>query len=124
MSYLAYSNKTLVQNWYEDRLAPSQPSKQYPSELVTRQKEESISCLTAAGVPKPLSIWRRQQKWDTTGVVPDDGFREMYTIHKTEMPDPGQTREEVSRPPGHLDEAGRPQAVLQKANITSLTHVE
>ena len=124
MSYRSYNNKTLVQNWYEDRLAPSQVSKLYPSEMVTREKEESISCLTAAGIPKALNIWKRQQKWNTTGVVPDDGFREMYTINKTEIPDPQDVKKQVSKVPQHLDASGATHLSIQKGNITSLTHVE
>jgi hypothetical protein len=124
MSYRAYNNKTLVQNWYEDRLAPPQVSKLYPSEMTVREKEDSISCLTSAGVPKALNALKRQQKWNTAGVIPDDGFREMYTVNKTEIPDPQKTKEEVSKPPGLYDSMGKTQQTMQKSNIISLTHVE
>jgi hypothetical protein len=36
----------------------------------------------------PLGRMNRVYKWDTNGVVPDDGFREMYSINKTEMLNP------------------------------------
>ncbi|OMJ72777.1 hypothetical protein SteCoe_28695 [Stentor coeruleus] len=124
MSYRAYNNKTLVQNWYEDRLAPPQVSKLYPSEMTVREKEDSISCLTSAGVPKALNTLKRQQKWNTAGVIPDDGFREMYTVNKTEIPDPQKTKEEVSKPPVLYDINGKTQQTMQKSNIISLTHIE
>ena len=124
MSYRSYKNKTLIQNWYEDRLAPAQVSKLYPNEMAAREKEESISCLTAAGVPKALNIWKRQQKWNTVGIVPDDGFREMYTINKTEILNPQDTRNQISKLPSHLDSSGNTQLSIQKNNITHLTHVE
>lgn len=124
MSYRPYTNKTLIQNWYEDRLAPAQVSKLYPNELIAREKEDSISCLTAAGVPKPLGVLKRQQKWNTAGVVPDDGFREMYTIKTVEMPNPIDTKNEFQKPPSHLDSEGATHLTIQKSNITSLTHVK
>jgi hypothetical protein len=124
MSYRSYTNKTLIQNWYEDRHAPAQPSKLYPTETAARAKEEAISCLTAAGVPKALNVLKRQQKWNTAGVIPDDGYRDMYTINKTEIPDPKKTKQEISKPPGHMDREGNTYQSLQKQNITHLTHTE
>lgn len=124
MSYRSYTNKTLIQNWYEDRYAPAQPSKLYPDETAARPKEEAISCLTAAGVPKALNVLKRQQKWNTAGVIPDDGYREMYTINKTEISDPIKTKTEASKPPNHMDEKGNTHMPIQKQNITQLTHVE
>jgi hypothetical protein len=124
MTYRSYKNKTLVQNWYEDRLAPDQPSKLYPTETQAREKEDSISCLTSAGVPKALNVLKRQQKWDTTGVIPDDGFREMYTTQKTELLDPEETKNKYQKPPGHLDSEGLAYNTVQKSNFTTLTHTE
>lgn len=124
MSYRSYNNKTLVQNWYEDRMAPAQVSLLYPSEMVVRVKENSISCLTSAGVPKALNTLKRQQKWNTAGVIPDDGFREMYTVNKTEILDPQKTKEEVSKAPLLYDSLGKTQSIVQKNNIASLIHVE
>lgn len=124
MTYRSYTNKTLIQNWYEDRHAPPQASQLYPLETAARCKEESISCLTSAGVPKALNVLKRQQKWNTAGVIPDDGFRDMYTTNQTEISNPVKTKQDLSKPPSHLNECGQTCQSLQKQNITNLTDTE
>lgn len=124
MSYRSYNNKTLNNNWFEDRFAPAQESQKYPEERIIREKEDAISCLGAAGIPKPLSTWGYVKKWNTTGVIPDDGFREMYTISKTEMPDPAKIKEKLQKPPAIYEQNGAIKSVINKNTISNLTHNE
>jgi hypothetical protein len=125
MSDAGYTHKTLVGNWYEESLAPVQESKKYPDERINRGHEDAISTLTASGIPKPLGCINRMKKWNTSGVIPDDGFRDMYTIHRTEIPDPYRKKAELQKPPPHLEQAtGESKTIINKDNIARLTHVQ
>lgn len=125
MSDAGYNHKTLVGNWYEEKLAPVQESKKYPEERVNRGHEDAISTLTASGIPKPLGSINRLKKWNTSGVIPDDGFRDMYTIQRTEIPDPYKRKTELQKPPPHLEPTtGESKTIINKDNIARLTHVQ
>jgi hypothetical protein len=43
-----------------------------------REKETDINCLTSSGLPKPLGCIHRLPKHDTAGIIPDDGFVNIY----------------------------------------------
>jgi hypothetical protein len=83
-----FSNKTLNENWMEDRLKIQQAHEADPSKKVIRPKEVDLNCLTSTGLAKPLGRIDRKPKQETFGLVPDDGFRELKTIKNTEMPNP------------------------------------
>lgn len=125
MALRTFSNKTLNGNWYEDRWAPPQPSQLYPQDRSKREHEAAISTLSASGLPQPLEVINRIPKWNTTGVIPDDGYREDYTINKTEIPNPTAVRKVLQKRPGLVDQkTGATQPVLTQQNITQLTHVK
>lgn len=87
-----YSRGVLNDNWYEDRLAPDQPLRTRPDEKQMRQVEPDINCLNANGVPAPLKRIKRNHKWDTRDVIPNDGYKELKTINKTEIQHPEKSR--------------------------------
>jgi len=121
----SYKNKTLVGNWYEDRFAPQQlPINEYGVRK-QRESEPAISCLGSAGVPKPLGAIRRQPKWDTSGVIPNDGFNEVHTMTKTQIVNPEKVKATLQKRPSHVDQGtGQFKRVINKDNIAALTHVQ
>ncbi len=125
MALRSFSNKTLNGNWYEDRWAPPQASQMYPQDRSLRPHEEAISTLSASGLPQPLEVIKRLPKWNTTGVIPDDGYREDYTVNKTEIPNPAAVREVLHKRPALVDQAtGATKPLLAQQNFTELTHVK
>lgn len=125
MAFATYSNKTLEKNWYEDRWAPQQDVQKYPHERVLRQHEEALSSLHAIGIAKPLGCIKRMKKWNTAGVVPDDGFREAYTIQRSEFPDPRSVSAVINKRPANLDQtSGNTKKIINADNIAALTLVE
>jgi len=125
MAFATYSNKTLEKNWYEDRWAPQQDVQKYPHERVLREHEDAISSLHATGIAKPLGCIKRMKKWNTAGVVPDDGFREAYTIQRTEFPDPRAVSAVINKRPPNLDQtSGATKKVINAENIAALTLVD
>lgn len=87
-----YSTGVLNYNWYEDRIAPEQPLRTKPDEKFMRSVEPDINCLTANGIPAPLKRIKRNHKWNTKDVIPNDGYKEMQTINKTEIGHPSKHR--------------------------------
>jgi hypothetical protein len=87
-----YSRGVLNDNWYEDRHAPDQPLKSKPEEKFMRNVEPDINCLNANGVPAPLKRIKRNHKWNTMDVIPNDGYNETKTINKTEIQNPEKSR--------------------------------
>lgn len=87
-----YSKGVLNNNWYEDRNAPEQPLQSKPDEKFMREIEPDINCLNANGVPAPLKRIKRNHKWDTKDVIPNDGYKELKTINKTELQNPEKSR--------------------------------
>lgn len=76
-----FSNKTLNENWYEERLAIEQTYQKKPDLKIKRAKESDINCLTSSGLPAPLGTFHRKPKQETFGLIPDDGFRELKTTN-------------------------------------------
>lgn len=87
-----YTRGNLNDNWYEDRLAPEQPLRTKPDEKSMRTVEPDISLLNANGVPAPLKRIKRNHKWDTRDVIPNDGYKELNTINRTELSNPEKKR--------------------------------
>lgn len=87
-----YSRGVLNDNWYEDRLAPDQLLRTKPEEKFMRTVEPDINCLSATGIPAPLKRIKRNHKWDTKDVIPNDGYQELKTINKTELQHPDKSR--------------------------------
>jgi len=87
-----YSKGVLNDNWYEERKAPEQMLKTKPEEKFMRTVEPDINCLTANGIPAPLKRIKRNHKWDTKDVIPNDGYNELKTIAKTEIQHPDKNR--------------------------------
>ncbi len=44
--------------------------------------------MSSTGIPAALGAYNRRPKQETTGNIPDDGFRELKTKNATEMQDP------------------------------------
>jgi hypothetical protein len=87
-----YSKGILNDNWYEQRDAPDQPLQSKPDEKFMRHSEPDINCLNANGVPAPLKRIKRNHKWNTNDVIPNDGYKELQTINKTELMNPEKLR--------------------------------
>lgn len=87
-----YSRGVLNDNWYEDREAPDQPLRTKPEEKHMREVEPDINCLNANGVPAPLKRIKRNHPWNTRDVIPNDGYKELQTINKTEIQHPNKLR--------------------------------
>ena len=89
-----FSTGTLNDNWYEQRIAPAQPLQTKPEEKSMRKVEPDISLLNANGVPAPLKRIKRNHPWNTKDIIPDDGYKEMQTINKTELKHPDKVKVE------------------------------
>ena len=89
---IKYSQGVLNDNWYEDRLAPDQPLRSKPEEKMMRNVEPDINWLNANGVPAPLKRIKRNHKWNTKDVIPNDGYKELRTINKTEIIHPDKVK--------------------------------
>jgi len=72
-----FSNTTLNDNWYENRLLKPQVHQTKPDIRIKRVKEADLNCLTSSGLPAPLNCYNRKPKQDTSGLICDDGFREL-----------------------------------------------
>ena len=108
-----YDKKTLIGNWYEERWAPEQQAVKYRDERIKREKENSISFLGQTGNLVMPSV-KRVHKWDTSGIISDDGYRELNTTNKTEIQHPSQ-----HNPPNR-----KPKLLLSSKNIDKLTRYE
>jgi len=75
-------------NWYENRQAIPQVHQLKPDLKIKREKEPDLNCLSSSGLPAPLGAIKRKPKQETTGLIPDDGFRELKTINQTHTVDP------------------------------------
>jgi hypothetical protein len=109
-----YSRGVLNDNWYEDNKAPEQPLRSKPGEKFMRTVEPDINCLTSNGIPAPLKRIKRNHKWDTSDVIPNDGYKEMQTINKTEICNPAKNR---------IQEAPKLR-MINKYNIAELSLVD
>lgn len=95
MALQGFSKKTLNGNWYEQRLAIEQTYQRKPDMKLKREKEPDINCLSSSGLPAPLGSIYRKPKQETTGLIPDDGFRELKTTAQQEIQKPAvHTRKE------------------------------
>ena len=69
-------------NWYEERWAPNQPFREQfgtgeVKKIKIKQKrkyESDIALATNKGELKALNRINRNPKWDTNGVIPNDGY--------------------------------------------------
>lgn len=64
-----FSNVTLNDNWYENRLLTKQPYQIHPDKKVKRIKEADLNCLTSSGLPAPLGVYHRKPKQETAHLV-------------------------------------------------------
>ena len=114
-----YKAATLHGNWNEQRYAPDQPQAKYNEERFKREPDLAITCLTSSGIPMPLPRRNRVYKWDSKDLIPDDGFREMYTINKTEIQHPERV---IRRNPSPNSTCGP--KMINKRNLSLLTSIE
>ena len=87
-----YSKGVLNDNWYEQRIAPEQLLQTKPEIKTMRKVEADINMLNANGVPAPLKRIKRNHPWDTKDVIPNDGYKELNTINKTELAHPDKVK--------------------------------
>jgi len=80
-----YTKTAMMGNWYEERLAVDQPSKEQTDFRSLREEEDAISYVTNTNLLKPLGRVGRSHPWNTSAVIADDGFREYRTVNKTMM---------------------------------------
>jgi len=81
-----YTKTALMGNWYEERLAVTQPYREEMDARNVREEEDAISYTTATNQLKPLGRLGRVNPWNTASViVVDDGFKEYRTINNTMM---------------------------------------
>lgn len=83
---MRYSSKTLQGNWFESRFSPSQPCYDTPEDRDRRRGDSALVWLGSNGLPKPLNSINRFKKWNTAGVVPNDGFPPAYATTKDATP--------------------------------------
>ena len=80
-----YTKTAMMGNWYEERLAVSQPSRDNKDFRSLREEEDAISYVTNTNLLKPLGRVGRTHPWNTSAVTADDGFKEYRTMNKTMM---------------------------------------
>jgi hypothetical protein len=80
-----YNRTALMGNWYEERLAVTQPFRDEKDFRSTREEEDAISYITNTNLLKPLGRVSRTHPWNTSSVMADDGFKEYKTVNKTMM---------------------------------------
>eukprot|EP00357_Protocruzia_adherens_P007570 CAMPEP_0114988900 /NCGR_PEP_ID=MMETSP0216-20121206/9881_1 /TAXON_ID=223996 /ORGANISM="Protocruzia adherens, Strain Boccale" /LENGTH=284 /DNA_ID=CAMNT_0002351783 /DNA_START=35 /DNA_END=889 /DNA_ORIENTATION=+ len=114
MATNGYQSKTLVGNWYEQRLDVAQPFKEYPEEKKVRENEAgSITCLNANGLPMNLGRIKRHNAWNTKAVIADDGYRDLDTVARSEIPDPSKNTS--------YNPARKTKLMINKDNIAELS---
>jgi len=64
-----FSNVTLNDNWYENRLLTKQPYQEEPGMKLKRPKENDLNCLTSSGLPAPLGVYHRKPKQVTAQLI-------------------------------------------------------
>lgn len=109
-----FSSGVLNDNWYEQRIAPEQKLQTKPDEKLMRNVEPDINMLGANGVPAPLKRIKRNHPWDTKDIIPNDGFKEMKSINKTELVHPDKVK---------VDEKKKLR-MINKYNIAELSLVD
>jgi len=82
MSCDGYTKTALMGNWYEERLALSQPARDDKDFRSLRQKEAEVSYISG-GTLHALERTKRAHPWNTTAVIVDDGYKEWRTTHRT-----------------------------------------
>eukprot|EP01016_Furgasonia_blochmanni_P004704 TRINITY_DN11816_c0_g1_i1.p1 TRINITY_DN11816_c0_g1~~TRINITY_DN11816_c0_g1_i1.p1 ORF type:complete len:350 (-),score=30.12 TRINITY_DN11816_c0_g1_i1:166-1215(-) len=83
MSCEGFSKKTLMGNWYEERLAVDQPVREQPESRQTRGEEEAISYIANNSKVLPLGRIKRNLPWNSKGVMPEDGQKEYRSVYAT-----------------------------------------
>jgi len=83
MACSGFSKTALMGNWYEERLANSQPMRENPDYRFVREEEQAIAYMTQNNKLHPLPRHKRVPKWDTSQVIVDDKFREYRSVNKT-----------------------------------------
>jgi len=78
-----YTRSALMGNWYEEREAINQPSRDNVDQRYKREEEEGISFVTQNNLLKPLGRYNRSVPWNTSAVIADDGFRDYKTVNQT-----------------------------------------
>jgi len=80
-----YSKKTVVGNWFEDRLAPLQPERDFPDRKTVRPVETEL-----ANLEKSFSVLSRlaRNPYHISEGLPDDGFRELVSSNKEDFMHP------------------------------------
>jgi len=82
MSCDGYSKTALMGNWYEERIAKSQPAKENKEQRFVREEEDDISYVTRNNHLLPLGRVGRAHPWDTSSIVLNDGFKHYKTSNK------------------------------------------
>jgi hypothetical protein len=85
MACEGYSRTALMGNWYEERLAVPQKSRDQPDHRLLREEEGAIAYMTQNNKLHPLPRVQRVPKWNTAQVINDDGFKEYRSEFKTKM---------------------------------------
>lgn len=85
MACEGYSKTALMGNWYEERLAAKQVSREQPDLRLLREEEGAIAYMTQNNKLLPLPRVKRAPRWNTTQVINDDGFKEYRSEFKTKM---------------------------------------
>lgn len=98
-----YSNGTLNDNWYEDKEAPTQQMKKDPEFRNMREREPAI---VPNGHSKPLGRLKRLHNWDTSNIIPDDGFKEITSLTKTDFGEPNDKRTVEKPTPKMINDIG------------------
>jgi len=80
-----YNKTALMGNWYEERVAVSQPFRDDKDFRTKREEEDAISYVTNTNLLKPLGRINRAHPWNTSSVIVDDGFKEYKTMNRTMM---------------------------------------
>ncbi|KRX02786.1 hypothetical protein PPERSA_02276 [Pseudocohnilembus persalinus] len=80
-----FSKTSLMGNWYEERQAPNQPFRDNLENKTLREVEVGISFPSDNNQLQPLARIKRNQPWDTKGLIPDDGFREFRSEQNTKI---------------------------------------
>jgi len=109
-----FSNKTLNENWYEERLYIEQTYQKKPDLKIKRTKEPDINCLSSSGLPAPLNTINRKPKQETAHLICDDGFRELKTTNQ----------QDIRNPKVHVRKEKPVLRMINKYNIAELSLVD
>jgi len=110
-----FSRKTLVQNWFEERLAPGQPETDFPEKKTLRPKETDLASMDEYGMC-PLGRIASNPP-HVSHAAPDDGYREVITSAQEEFKNPRDCEGAalVSRPDAKfINEETVPEVILDK----------